>query len=91
MFGVMNLQSRFVIDYNAAPTKFGYDATAPSEGVVGPADRMSDRIANDKLGGHAKGHMNAMGSREPKMHANDNIYGRLDGTLKARPRRACGF
>lgn len=103
LFGVMDVRTRFIIDYDASPDKIGYDATDIFAAALRLAGEAPDIVTTDALPGFAKGLVAAMpgGKRSGvihrkdvgvrKRHANNNIYERFNGTIKDRIRCVRGF
>ena len=104
LFGVMDTETRFVMDYDVSPNKMGYDATNPFAGAVELAGKVPDAVTTDALPGFASGPRGALpgGRRAGTRHRKDvgirkrhysdnNTYERLNGTLKGRLKSVRGF
>ena len=103
LFGVMDQESRFVIDYEVSPKKMGYDATNLFAGAIKLAEEAPDSITTDALQGFAVGLRGALpGGRRSatihrkdagisKRHSNNNIYERFNGILRGRLKHVRGF
>ena len=103
LFGVMDAETRFVMDYDVSPNKIGYDATNLFAGAVELAGKVPDVVTTDALPGFASGLRRALpGGRRArtlhrkdagirKRHSNNNTYERFNGTLKGRLKSVRGF
>ena len=104
LFGVMDTETRFVMDYDVSPNKMmRYDATNPFAGAPAPAGKVPDAVTTDALPGFASGLRGALpGGRRAdtlhrkdagirKRHSNNNTCGRFNGTLKGRLKSVRGF
>ena len=104
VFGVMDTNSRMIIDHDSSHTKLGYNATGLFENAVRLAGKKPDLLTTDKLNGFINGFKNAIykkksGKHRPihrkdagvsKIHMNNN-YERFNGLLKELLQRARGF
>ena len=99
LFGVMDLDNRYIIDHDASDSKQGYDATELYRSAVSTAGKKPQFITTDSLTGLARGIRKIMGDDTVhikdaginKVHANNNTYERFNGILKQRFRLARGF
>ena len=103
LFGVMDKESRFVIDYEPSPIKFGYNATKLFRSAINLAKKTPDAITTDALSGFEQGFNSTMTSRRGtrilhrkdaginKRHANNNTYERFNGTIRRRLKCVNGF
>lgn len=103
LFGVMDTETRFVIDYDVSPDKMAYDATSLFASAVELAGKAPDAVTTDALPGFASGLRGALpGGRRArtlhrkdasirKRHSNNNTYERFNGTLKDRLKSVRGF
>ena len=103
LFGVLDTESRFVIDYDVSPDKTGYDATNLFAGAMDLAGKAPGAVTTDALPGFAVGlacslpggrrakttHRKDAGIR--KRHSNNNIYECSNGTIKDRLKSVRGF
>ena len=82
----------------------GYDATELFSNAIKLSQKIPDIITTDKLNGFATGHKNAIEKNDhtnrsvhrkdagiSKVHINNNIYERFNGTLKKILKGARGF
>ena len=102
MFGIIDVQSRFLIDYDTTDTKQGYDSTDLCNSVIRITGKKPRIVIIDALAKFAKGvektllknnkhviYIKDAGIR--KVHVNNNKRERLNGTLKPRFMLARGF
>ena len=102
LFGVLDINSRFVLNSDAFPSKFGYDATSLFAGAINLAKKIPDVVTTDTLAAFAKGLNSALlGGKRSRMiprkdagirrlHVN-SICERFNGTLKDRLKCVRGF
>ena len=103
LFGAIDTESRFVIDYEPSPIKFGYNATELFRSSINLAKKTPDAITTDALSGFEQGFNSTMACRKGtktihrkdaainKRHANNNTYERLNGTVRRRIKCVPGF
>lgn len=103
LFGVLDTESRFLIDYDVSPDKMGYDATDLFAGAMDLAGKAPDTVTTDALPGFAVGLAGSLpGGRRVKTihrkdagickrHSNNNVYERFNGTIKDRLKSVRGF
>ena len=102
LFGVLDINSRFVLNSDVSPSKFGYDATNLFAGAINLAKKIPDVVTTDALAAFAKGLNSALpgGKRSRMIYRKDagirrrhvnNIYERFNGTLKDRLKCVRGF
>ena len=103
LFGVLDINSRFVLNSDVSSSKFGYDATNLFAGAINLAKKIPDFVTTDALAALAKGLNSALpGGKRSRVihrkdagirrrHVNNNIYERFNGTLKDRLKCVRGF
>lgn len=102
LFGVMEYNSRFIIDYDSSNDKIHYDATSLFSNTIHKTKKIPDILITDKLRGFSIGHKNIMKRHKKtsihrknagisKIHMNNNVYERFNGTFKECIKIARGF
>ena len=73
LFGVMDTETRFVMDYDVSPNKMGYDATNLLAGAVELAGKIPNAVTTDAPPGSASGLRRALpgGRRAGTLHRKD--------------------
>ena len=93
LFGVMDTETRFVMNHDVSPNKMiGYDATNLSAGAVAPAGKVPDAVTTDDAqpgfasglcralpGGRRAGTLHRKDAGIRKRHSNNNTYERFNG------------